>query len=224
MKLRVANQKTVALTLIEVLLVISVFAVLATIVFVPMYHAAGGYAKQINCVNNLKQVGLAYRIWAGDNGDKFPMQVSVTNGGTMGLANGKNAWINFFVMSNELSTPKILYCPADKGRFAATSFQTGFNNENVSYFVSLDANTNSAHALLSGDANFAISGVPVKSGLLELWTNTPATWTSARHFRSCNICLADGSILGGGNPVANASDLTNLLFQTGLATNRLAIP
>jgi len=70
-------------------------------------------------------------------------------------------------MSNELKTPKILYCPADKGRTAATNFQTGFNNENVSYFVSLEANTNTSHALLSGDANFAIGGVPVKPGLLK---------------------------------------------------------
>jgi prepilin-type processing-associated H-X9-DG protein len=221
-KPHVFNHKTAALTLNEVLLVISVLAVLAMILILPAYKAAGGHAKSMNCVNNLKQAGLAFRIWAGDNGDKFPMQVSVRNGGTMELATGNNAWINFAVMSNELTTPKILYCPADKGRVAETSFQTGFNNENVSYFVSLDSSTNSAHALLSGDANFAINSAPVKSGLLELYTNTPVTWTSARHYIKCNIVMADGSVVGGGNP--NTPDLTNLLSQTGLATNRLAIP
>ena len=223
MKPRVAYPKTAALTLIEVLAVVSVLAVLATVVIWPVYHAADGNAKTINCVNNLKQVSLAFRLWAGDNDDKFPMQVSVRNGGTMELATGTNAWINFLVMSNELATPKVLCCPADKGRIAAINFQTGFNNANVSYFVSLDANTNSPHALLSGDANFAINSVPVKSGLLELYTNTPVAWTSARHYIKCNvIVLADGSIVGGGDP--NAADLTNLLSQTGLATNRLAIP
>ncbi|HXI70325.1 MAG TPA: type II secretion system protein [Verrucomicrobiae bacterium] len=222
MKPRVAHHKTAALTLVEVLVLIVVLAVLAMVVILPAYQAAGGNAKSINCVNNLKQVGLAFRIWAGDNGEKFPMQVSVANGGTMELATGTNAWINFVVMSNELATPKILYCTADKGRVAATNFQASFNNESLSYFASLDANTNSTHALLSGDANFAISSVPVKSGLLELCTNTQVTWTSARHYIQCNIVLADGSIVGGGDP--NDPNLTNLLSQTGLATNRLAIP
>jgi len=222
MKLRVSNQKTAALTLVEVLAVIVALAVLAMIVFLPAYQAAGGHAKSMNCVNNLQQVGLAFRIWAGDNNDKFPMQVSVAHGGTMELAIGTNAWINFVVMSNELATPRILYCRADKGRVAATSFPDGLNNENLSYFVSLDANTNSAHALLSGDANFAVNNVPVKSGLMELCTNTPVTWTSARHYIKCNIILADGRVVGGDDP--NDPDLINLLSQTGLATNRLAIP
>jgi type II secretory pathway pseudopilin PulG len=205
-----------------VLVVLAVLSVLALIVFLPVYYAVGNNAKRINCENNLKLVGLAYIIWAGDNGDKFPMQVSITNGGTMDLAATGNVGATFRVMSNELKTPKILYCPADKGRTAATNFQTGFNNENVSYFVSLEANTNTSHALLSGDANFAIGGVPVKPGLLELWMNTPVTWTSARHYIKGNIGLADGSLVGGNDP--NAPDLTNLLYQTGLATNRLAIP
>jgi competence protein ComGC len=222
MKLAWANRKNIALTLVEILVVILVLAVLAVILILPMYKAAGDNANRINCVNNLKQVALAYLVWADDNGDKFPMQVSVTNGGTMELATGNNAWINFAVMSNELATPKILFCPADKGRVAAINFQTGFNNENVSYFATLVANTNSSHALLSGDSNFAINSVPVKSGLLELFTNTPVTWTSARHYIQCNIVLADGSIVGGGDP--NAPDLKSLLSKTGLSINRLAIP
>ena len=172
-----------------------------------------------NCVNNLKQIGLAYRIWAGDNNGKYPMQVSVTNGGTMELANGRNAWINLFVMSNELSTPKLLYCPADNNHVRATNFTTDFNNSKISYFVGLDANTNSPQVFLSGDDNFAIGGVPVKSGLLELSTNAPISWTAARHKFVGNIGLADGSV-----QMVSNSGLTNLLHQTGLATNRLAIP
>lgn len=225
MKLRISNHRTAALTQIEVITIFFCLAILAAIgvaVTSSVYNAASGHAKSMNCVNNLKQVGLAFRLWAGDNGDNFPMQLSVSNGGTMELATGNNAWINFMAMSNELATPKVLYCLADKGRVPATSFQADFNNKNVSYFVNLDANTNSARALLSGDANFAINSVPVKSGLLELYANTPVTWTSSRHYIKCNTVMADGSVVGGGDP--NTPDLTNLLFQTGLATNRLAIP
>ena len=120
MKPRVSNHKTAALTLVEVLVVIAMLVVLAAMLLPAQSHPRK--AMQIQCVNNLKQIGLAYRIWAGDQTAKFPMEVSVTNGGTMGLADGQNAWINYFVMSNELSTPKILHCPADANSFAATNF------------------------------------------------------------------------------------------------------
>lgn len=217
MKPRFSNQRNHALTLVEVLVVVVVLAVLAAILL-PVSHAPHK-ALRIYCVYNLKQVGLAYRIWAGDNNDKYPMEISVTNGGTMGLADGRNAWINYFVMSNELSTPKLLYCPADNDHVRATNFTTDFNNSKISYFVGLDANTNSPQVFLSGDDNFAIGGVSVKSGLLELSTNAPISWTVARHKFVGNIGLADGSV-----QMVSNSGLTNLLHQTGLATNRLAIP
>lgn len=217
MKPRVSHHKTAALTLVEVLVVIAMLAVLAAMLLPAQSHPRK--AMQIQCVNNLKQIGLAYRIWAGDQTAKFPMEVSVTNGGTMGLADGQNAWINYFVMSNELSTPKILHCPADANSFAATNFSVGFNNQNVSYFVGLDASDEYPQRFLSGDDNFEISGVPIKSGLLELSTNVPIAWTTARHNIVGNIGLADGSV-----QQTTTVGLQAALQQTGLATNRLAIP
>jgi hypothetical protein len=83
----------------------------------------------------------------------------------------------------------------------------------------LDASTNYPQALLSGDDNFEINGVPVKSGLLQLSTNHATAWTAARHKLSGDIGLADGSA----QQLSN-SGLTNFLHQTGLANNRLAIP
>ena len=148
------------------------------------------------------------------------MQVSVTNGGTMELtAKGKNAWLNFLVMSNELSTPKILICPADTGRVFATSFTNGLSATNVSYFVGMDANADCPQTFLSGDDNFAIGGVPVKSGLLAVSTNAPITWTAKRHVNSGNIGLADGSVAQ-----TSSSTLKRMLVETSVATNRLAIP
>src|ERR1035437_178241 len=176
MKPRFSNQINHALTLVEVVVVIAVLAVLAVFFVLPRL-AGSQRSPRIECVNNLKQIGLAFRIWAGDNGDKYPMKISVTNGGTLGLADGRNAWINFFVMSNQLSTPKILRCPTDKNLIAATNFGVSFNNKNVSYFVGLDATETDPQNILSGDDNFEIGGVPVKSGLLQLSTNTLITWS-----------------------------------------------
>src|SRR5260221_385104 len=179
MKPHFSNKRNQAMTLVEVLVVIVVLAVLIAILLPalkpPTYHRS-----HINCINNLKQIGLSYRIWAGDNGDKYPMEVSVTNGGSMELVATGNVVACFQVMSNELSTPKLLICPEDTSRHYATNFSTDLAGK-ISYFVGLDANTNSPQAFLSGDDNLEIGGAPVKSGLLETSTNTSIAWTSARH-------------------------------------------
>ena len=216
MKPSCSNQSRCAFTLLEVVAVIFVLVIMVAMFLPALARPKSG--RHTSCATNLKQIGLSYRLWEGDNGDKFPMNVSVTNGGTMGLATGKNAWINFLVMSNQLSTPRILHCPADTDGSATNSW-SGLNNQNISYFVGLDVSESEPQTILSGDDNFEINGAPVKSGLLELSTNTPIAWSATRHKFSGNILLADGSVQQCSN-----SGLTNLLRQTGLATNRLAIP
>src|SRR5271156_2319033 len=104
MKPRFSNQRNHAMTLIEVVVVIIVLAVVAAIVL-PAFRAAHSPTQPINCVNNLKEIGLADRIWAGDNNDKYPMEISVTNGGTMELAATGDVIATFQAISNELSTP-----------------------------------------------------------------------------------------------------------------------
>ena len=204
------------MTLIEAVVVIFVIAFLVMVflpaISAPRYHH--GYA----CPNNLKQLGLAYKIWAGDNNDKLPFEVSATNFGTMELNNGRNSWINFSVMSNELSTTKILICPDDKERPSpATNFSSDLPGH-VSYFVGFSSD-NYPQGLLSGDYNFELNGVPVKSGWLELPTNAPISWTTARHNKTGNLLLGDGSVQS-----TTSQGLRTCWQTTGLATNRLAIP
>jgi len=217
------------MTLIEVVVVIIVLAVVAAIVL-PAFRAAHSPTQPINCVNNLKEIGLADRIWAGDNNDKYPMEISVTNGGTMELAATGDVIATFQAISNELSTPKVLICPEDQGKIFATNFTTDFNNSPVSYFVGLDADQDHPQMLLSGDDNLAIDGVPVKSGLAQFSTNADVAWTSGRHISYKehfwtpthglgNIGLADGSV-----QQDTSIGLQQAFKQTGLATNRLAIP
>jgi prepilin-type processing-associated H-X9-DG protein len=217
-KLRCPNRRSLALTLIEVLVVIVILMV-AVFFFILSMTKGWNRLLRMDCESNLRQIGLAYRIWANDNGGEYPMEKLATNGSVTGLADGRKAWGFYLAISNELSTPKLLHCPADKSRPMATNFSAGFNNLNVSYFVGLNANTNHPQAFLSGDDNFEINGVPVKSGLLEISSNTPIAWTTARHNRYGNVGLADGSV-----QPTTPSGLTNLLQQTGLVSNRLAIP
>ena len=170
-------------------------------------------------MQNLKQIGLAYSVWAGNHNGKFPMQVSVTDGGTLELNNGSNALANFLVMSNELYSPKILHCPADTDRVTATDFKTGVSAKNISYFVGLDANKGHPQMFLSGDSNFTIGGLPVESGLLEFSTNAPITWADSFHEECGNIGLVDGSA-----QLVSLQHLQQVIENTGVATNRLAIP
>ena len=137
-------------------------------------------------------------------------------------------------MSNELYSPKILNCPEDstKRRYA-TNFTTDFNNSKISYFVGMGVtNDTISQMILSGDDNFSVGGVPSKSGLLELSTNSLTAWNNPRHisykshfwtlanYKSVGyIGFADGSV-----EEATSHELENFLRQSGLATNRLAIP
>lgn len=106
----------------------------------PALAKAKEKAQSINCMNNMKQQGLAFRIWAGDNGDKFPFNVSREKGGTLEYCDrgsdgfDLNSFRHFQVMSNELATPKILVCPGDKGKTAAINFGA-LQAANVSYRV-----------------------------------------------------------------------------------------
>ena len=101
-------------------------------------------AIDITCVNNLKQIGIAFRIWAGDNGDKFPFAVSTNAGGVMELVGAKNglrqnSYLVFQCMSNEISAPLVLICPQDKSKHAATNW-AALTEANVSYVAPADTN------------------------------------------------------------------------------------
>src|ERR1051326_1021555 len=63
-----------AFTLIELLIVVAILAIIMGMMPIsPSFSRAK--ARRIKCVNNLKNVGLAYRIYANDSGGRFPWQI-----------------------------------------------------------------------------------------------------------------------------------------------------
>jgi hypothetical protein len=213
-----ANYQNRALTLIDVLVVLAVASVLMALLL-PAMTRTSHCTLQSYCINNQRQIGLAFRVWAGDNNDKFPMELSETNGGTLEFIAGPNAFRHFQIASNELSTPRVLYCRTDPdtARATATNFDI-LNNSNLSYFVGVEANQNLPTMILSGDRLLTNASVSTNA-ILSLNKNSPANWVSDIHSRIGDIALADGSV-----QQIKIGKLHSFLKNSETATNRLQMP
>ena len=146
-------------------------------------------AQHITCVNNLKEIGLAFKIWEGDHGDQFPFNTGTNAGGTMELcAPDKdgfdgNAWLHFKALagSEGLTTPRLLICPQDTSKHAAANWPS-LTAENVSYRLRTgtnvsDVNPHEILAVCPVDGNVLYCDGSVKESP-EYMKNNPAATNS----------------------------------------------
>ncbi len=140
----------------------------------------------------------------------------------------------FIAMYNELSTPKILVCPADLTRTAATNWDSLTTN-GLSYFVNGDADEKFPTAMMTGDRNLGnilggkvqntatfgtlpadsmnMSGTAYSTSATTLgakWKALPWAWTANDiHLAAGNLGMADGSV-----QEAALKDLAKIIVDT----------
>jgi competence protein ComGC len=210
-----SNRDLSAFTLVEVIIMILVIAVLALLFLPAVARKPHITLNRLSCVNNLKEVGTGYRLWAEDNGDLVPARQTVAKGGwadfLTNAGQGAICWTNYAIMQYELGlSPKLVCCPSDE-RNPSDSFTNQFNNTNISYFVGVSANFTQPQSIQGGDRNLGPGTVPAndygyspKSGKgndVTIPTNTlngPVSWSLKIHSPrnaggSGNILMGDGS-------------------------------
>lgn len=174
-------QRKQGFTLIELLVVIAIIAILAAILF-PVFAQAREKARQTSCLSNLKQIGLAFKMYVQDYDEKWPQCDPIPGGdnspgqnGSIGKDFGFSGWISNALISYT-KNQQIYICPDyQNGAFfdpwsnggtttanGSQSFSYAYNYKDL-YGVKESAFQEVSSAIVMTDSNTAWWDCPYES-------------------------------------------------------------
>lgn len=221
MKTLSAKPKISGLTLIELLVIVAVIAILFAMLLPRSGPRSRAYVAI--CMNNQKQIALGLLMFKDDHGGEYPGQDSATNGGSSEFISSGQAFPFFRVLSNYLGKQTwVFVCPTDKARQAATDYAQLFDT-NISYFLNLDAITNST-SILGGERHLEINDKAVNPGLFVYSTNAVLNWSRELHSKVQNGPIGGLSFADGHVQFTRITDLNSFFRNQPLATNHIIVP
>ena len=199
------SEISAAFTRAELVIALAVLSLLVAIVLPALAHDRARSARII-CANNLRQISAAQQLWGNDHNDLPPVMVPLKDGGTRLHPLAANAWLHFAWLSNELATPKVIFCPSDTGKPAEEftgSPTNGYLNPNfanraTSYFVGYSSfSGDPQQAIIGGDRNVTVESGSVGCSLRNVASRIDrigGKWTTNLHNLAGNAQARDGSV------------------------------
>jgi prepilin-type N-terminal cleavage/methylation domain-containing protein/prepilin-type processing-associated H-X9-DG protein len=186
-------------TLIELLVVIAIIAILAALLL-PALARAKEKARTIQCLSNIRQVGLTSAFYLGDYNDRYP-PATTKNGtvtqlswvGNTGLRSpyssltAEERWLSdYLVKASTGAKVDVARCPSDKTSYLNTG-NSGYQDFGSSYLANIDYTVaNDVYTLTARPVDSAVSSIKLsqvaKPSRFVVFTSWGAYWVGWRHW------------------------------------------